>query len=331
MTNAANDEPPIDPARPIVDAHHHFWDYPVKPGRFLLHDLLQIMTGSGHRFTHTVYAECHSMYRREGPEELRPVGETEFVNGIAAMSASGMYGTCRIADGIVGSANLLLGDAVTPVLEAHLAAGGGRFRGVRMHTAWADAPLFGHPSDPALRHVLREPRFAAGARALGRLGLVLDVWAIHPQLPDVIALAGACPGTTIVLDHYGTPLDFGAYAHRKREVFDEWRAHLAALARLPNVVVKLGGFGMDLTVPICTHEGNAASAALAPQWRPYIDVCVSAFGAARCLFESNFPPDRAACPYGALWNAYKLATAGCSEDEKDALFSATARRVYRLS
>jgi L-fuconolactonase len=337
MSSGTSEEAPLDAARPIVDPHHHFWDLRGWAGAeaqlqlFMLPELLQTIEASGHNITHTVYAECGSMYRQDGPDELKPVGETEFVNGIAAMSASGRYGARRAAAGIVGSANLRLGDAVTPVLEAQIAAGNGRFRGVRTHTAWVDGELWGRKPDPSLRGIMTDAGFRAGVRALGRLGLTLDVWCLHPQLAEVAALAAACPDTVVVLDHIGTPLDFGPYAARASEAFAEWRAGLHELARQPNVRVKIGGMGMSLTAPLCVRVANLPSTELATQWRPRVENCIEAFGAARCMFESNFPPDISTCSYGALWNAFKCVSAGCSEAEKNALFSGTATNVYRLS
>ncbi|CAA9543489.1 MAG: Purine/pyrimidine phosphoribosyl transferase, partial [uncultured Thermomicrobiales bacterium] len=96
----------IEPALPIVDPHHHLWD---RPGwRYLLDELLADLN-SGHTIVATVFLQCRAMHRADGPEALRPVGETEFVNGVAAMSASGGYGLTRVCAGIVGPADLRLG------------------------------------------------------------------------------------------------------------------------------------------------------------------------------------------------------------------------------
>jgi L-fuconolactonase len=329
-------ETPLDPARPIVDPHQHFWDLRGRVGAdavlqlFLLPELLATIESSGHNITHTVYAECGSMYRQDGPDELKPIGETEFVNGIAAMSASGRYGSRRIAAGIVGSIDLRRGDAVAPLLDAHIAAGNGRFRGIRTHTAWVDGELWGRKPDPALRGIMADAGFRTGVRALGRRGLVLDLWCLHPQLAELTELAAACPDTVIVLDHLGTPLDFGPFAVRSAAAFDEWRTGIRALARLPNVCVKLGGMGMSLTDPLCVRVASPPSTELAARWRPRVETCIEAFGADRCMFESNFPPDVSTCSYGALWNAFKRISAAASEAEKSALFSGTAARVYRL-
>jgi predicted TIM-barrel fold metal-dependent hydrolase len=329
-------EQPIDPARDIVDPHHHFWDHGDIPGvavgskPFLLPEFLQAIRESGHQIVQSVYVECNSMYRREGPQDLRPIGETEFANGIAAMSASGRYGDSRIAAGIVGTANLRLGAQVAPILEAQIAAGNGRLRGIRFPTAYAEAGLFGHAADPRSKGTLLDPAFREGVRALQRFKLSLDVWCLHTQLGELADLASAFPDLTIVLDHLGTPLTRDAHLGRGAPVFAQWRAGIVDLARRPNVVAKLGGMGMDVTVPIGTAGGTAPSSKLAEEWRPYIETCIEAFGARRCMFESNFPVDSATCSYGALWNAFKLIAAAYSEHEKAALFGATAVEVYRL-
>ena len=328
------EEAPLEPSLAIVDAHHHLWDFPVAPGypvgRYLLPEMLADIARSGHNVTHTIFAECHSMYRTDGPDELRPIGETEFANGVAAMAASGRYGPCRVAAAIIGSADLRLGQRVKPVLEAHIAAGDGRFRGVRIATAWAGIPIFGQPPNPAERAILLDSKIREGARVLGRLGLSWDIWVFHSQLADVVSVASAVADTLIVLDHIGTPLSAGPDSGRRDAVFESWKKSIEQLARRPNVVVKLGGLGMDLTAPIGTRHRDATSLQLADQWRPYIETCVAAFGPDRCMFESNFPPDAATCSYGALWNTFKRITAEYSNSEKAALYGGTAKRVYRL-
>ena len=294
-------------------------------------EFVQTVNESGHNVVRTVYVECGSMYRREGPKDLQPVGETEFANGMAAMSASGRYGDCRVAAGIVGMANLTLGADVLQILEAQVAAGNGRLRGIRFPTAYADAGLFGRAPDPSRKGLLLDSRFRDGVRALLSFGLSLDVWCLHTQLSELAELASACPDIPIVLDHLGTPLRFDAASGRDAEVFPQWRSCIVDLARRPNVVVKLGGLGMDVAKPIGTTGGQAHSTKLADQWRPYVETCIEAFGVRRCMFESNFPVDSATCTYGALWNAFKLIAAKYSEDEKTALFSGTATTVYRLT
>ena len=284
---------------------------------------------TGHRIAATVFIQCHAMHRATGPEELRPVGETEFVAGIAAMSDSGAYGPTRVAAGIVGFADLTLGDRVEPVLEAHMRAGGGRFRGVRQSAAWDADPVIGngHPAP----HLLQREDFRAGLRRLTALGLAFDLWVFHTQLAEALELVRACPDTSFILGHCGGPLGYGPYAGQGEAVFAQWKAGMVALARCPNVVVKLGGMLMRLAA----YDYGAlamppTSAELAAHWAPYIHACIELFGAGRCLFESNFPVEKMGIGYGEIWNAFKRLAAGASTDEKRALFAGTAERVYRL-
>ena len=326
------EETPLDPTRPIIDPHLHLWDPQggLASPRFLLHEAAEMIAASGHNITHTVFLECHAMHRADGPPELRPVGETEFVAGQAAISASGNYGPTKIAHRIVGTANLLLGEAVEPVLEAHMAAGGGRFRGIRTSVAYSEAGMFGWAANPELKGLMTRPAFRTGAGVLARMGLSLDVWCLHTQLGELIALADALPDLAIVLDHLGTPERLGSWAGREAEARGEWAALIAELAKRPNVTIKLGGLGMDIASGIGTKLRGLGSQQLAQQWRRSLETCIAEFGAERAMFESNFPPDNAAGSYGATWNAFKLIAAGFSESEKDALFSGTAARFYQI-
>ena len=330
------DESPLDSGRRIIDPHLHLWDIrsnrqgEILAERFLLHEAAEMIAASGHNVTHTVYLECHSMYRAGGPVELRPVGETEFAAGQAAISASGNYGPALIAHRIVGTADLLLGESVTPALEAHVAAAPQRFRGIRMSAAYSEAGMFGRPADPQVKGLMNRPAYREGAGVLARMGLSLDVWCFHTQLGELIDFADNVPDLAIVLDHIGTPESMGAYAGRADEAFSEWAGLLSELAKRPNVTIKLGGLGMDVSGVLGGSSRGASSQELAQQWRPRIETCIAAFGVSRAMFESNFPPDQAAGSYGATWNAFKHITAGYSQDEKDALFSATAARVYAI-
>jgi predicted TIM-barrel fold metal-dependent hydrolase len=322
-------EPILDPDLPIVDTHHHLWQRPDH--RYFLDDLLADL-GTGHNVVATVFVECHAMYRAQGPAEMRPVGETEFVAGIAAMSDSGQYGPTRIAAGIVGFADLTLGDRVEPVLEAQVRAGGGRFRGVRHSAAWDANEIIGNSRTAKGPHLFAQPDFRAGLGRLTALGLSLDAWQFHPQLRDTIDLARAFPDANIIVGHCGGPLGYGPYAGKKDEVFASWKAHVAELARCENVSMKLGGMMMRLAAfDYGALPAPPSSTELADHWRPYIEACIERFGANRCLFESNFPVEKMGIGYAALWNAFKHIVAGASKDEKLAMFSGTARRVYRLS
>jgi L-fuconolactonase len=321
----------LEPQLPIIDPHHHFWDNPQR-GRYLLPELLADI-GGGHNIVATVFLECRSMYRKAGPPEMAPVGEVEFVNGIAAMSASGGYGPCRVAEGIVGHADLTLGARVRDVLEAEITAGGGRFRGIR-HGASRDEneAIQKYATRVVPPHLVREPKFREGFAQLAPLGLSFDSWQYHPQLPDAIDLARAFPETTIILNHVGGVLGVGPYAGRRQEILTSWKRDIGELAKCSNVQVKLGGIGMT-SFGFDFHERDVppSSEELAAAWRQYLEPCIEAFGVDRCMFESNFPPDKQSGGYTELWNAFKRITAGASVSEKKALYSGTAARVYRLT
>lgn len=322
-------EDALDPALPICDPHHHLWDLPGY--RYLLDEILSD-TGSGHNVRSTVFVECASMYRADGPDAMKPVGEVEFVNGIAAQSASGGFGETRVAAGIVGFADLTLGAAVADVLEAQMRRAPDRYRGIRHSAAFdpSDAIRNGHTKpSPGL---LGEPAFREGFARLADFGMSFDAWLFHPQIPDLIALARAFPDTAIVLDHVGGVLGIGPYEGRGDDVFAAWSAAITELASCENVSVKLGGLGMKM-VGKAWHKRPKppTSIELAEAWEPYLTHCIEAFGSSRAMFESNFPVDKASCGYGVLWNAFKRVTADFSADEKAALFHDTATRVYRVN
>jgi len=327
-------EEPIDPDLPICDPHHHLWDRPNTPerpgSRYLLEELLQD-TGGGHNIVQTVFVECRSMYRKDGPSEMQPVGETEFVQGIAAQSTSGQYGATLVAAGIVSFADLTLGVAVAPVLEAHIAASQNRFRGIRHSSAWdASSEITSYRSPP--RGLLLDSKFREGFAYLQKYNLSFDAWLYHPQIIELVDLARAFPDTSIVLDHIGGPLGIGPYAGKREEVFQEWKSSIAKLATCPNVVVKLGGLGM----PICGfgwHERATppSSTELAEAMATYYLWCIGQFGVGRCMFESNFPVDKQSCSYTVMWNAFKRISRDFSLNDRAALFHDTAVKVYRLA
>lgn len=319
---ARQTEAALEPDLPILDAHHHLWD---RGGhRYLKPEFRQ--DTSGHRLLGSIYVECLSKYRVDGPARLRPVGETEYVMSLPEQASSGPV-LCR---GIVGAADLSLGDAVDEVLQAHLEAAGGAFKGVRYVTAWDPSPEI-HGAYPSHQHMLREPAVQAGARRLGQLGLSLDVWLYFHQLDDVVALARACRDLTIVVNHCGGPIGVGPYATKRDEVYGEWKNALALVAGCENVSIKIGGLGMKLAGFSWRERAVPPdSEALAQAWKPYVDACVEAFGPYRALFESNFPVDRAGCTYTSLWNAFKRLTAGYSQAERALLMYETASRTYKL-
>ena len=315
----------LDPALPICDPHHHLWDHPKH--RYLLDELLAD-TGSGHNVVATVFVECMSMYRAAGPEPLRPVGETEFVNGVAAMSASGRYGATRVAAGIVSYTDLCLGERVGDVLDAHLAASP-RFRGIRHAAGWdaSDKVRNSHTNPPP--GLLGDATFRRGFAELGRRGLTFDAWLYHPQIGELVDLARAFPGTPIVLDHFGGPLGIGPYEGKRAEIFAAWKEAFRALAGCPNVVAKLGGLVMPLNnFGFHRRERPATSAELVEATRDWYLHAIDCFGPARCMFESNFPVDKQSCSYAVLWNSFKRLTAGFSAADKAALFHDTAARFY---
>jgi predicted TIM-barrel fold metal-dependent hydrolase len=318
----------IDPTRPIVDPHHHLWDRGGQ--RYMIEDMAADIA-SGHNIVATVYVEARSKYRAAGAEALRPVGEIEFATGAAAMSASGGYGQALICAGMVGHVNLLLGEAARPVLEAEIAAGEGRFRGIRHSSAWDADPDVAHMYATRPKGLLLDPTFRKGFACLAPLGLSFDAWLFHPQIGELADLARAFPDTRIILDHCGGPVGLGSYAGRRDEIFVGWKASIKDVAKFPNVVVKLGGLAMRLlgydfherAMPPSSEDAAAA-------WRPYIETCIEAFGPNRAMFESNFPPDKGQCSYQVIFNAFKRIAAQYNEAEKTALFSKTAADVYRL-
>ena len=271
------------------------------------------------------------MLKADGPMEIRYLGETEFVNGIAAMSASGIYGPAKICAGIVGNVDLGLGARAGDLLDQHIAAGGGRFRGIRNSASWdADVSILG-PIGRQTEGRYRDPKFREGFGELAKRNLSFDAWMFEPQLPDLIDLARAFPAQPIVLDHVGTPLGMGVYQGRREERFSVWRDRIRELAKCQNVTVKLGGLAMVFcNFPSTRPARDATSIELAREWTPYIETCIEAFGPKRCMFESNFPVDGVTCTYPTLWNALKLSVKGASPEEKADLFFNTANRFYRL-
>src|SRR6266516_4766787 len=328
---ALTQESTLEPEIPICDPHHHFWDHRtdrIPYQRYLLHELIADVN-CVHAVRSTVFIEARAMYRPEGPVEMRPVGEVEFVQGQAAASASGLYGPCRAAAAIVGHANLNMGDRVEPVLAALQAASPNRFRGIR-HTVTCDP----HPEidNREKEGVLATAEYRAGARVLARMGLSLDTGVCFPQLPELAAFAKAVPDLTIILNHLGGLTRIGPYANRDDEVFGTWRSGIAAVAQCPNVYLKLGGIGMPrLGFDWYTRSKPIGSEELAQAMAPLMMYCIEQFGPDRCMFESNFPPDKVSFSHHVLFNAFKRFSQGYSTAERAALFHDTAVRAYRIS
>lgn len=320
----SQEEAIIDPDRPIIDSHFHFselW------GGYFIHDLCRDIH-AGHNIVSTVYIQCGHAYRSTGPDFLKPVGETEYVVTQAELlgeSASSIVG------GIVGFADLTLGDEVDHVLSAHVAAGRGRFRGIRQAAA----------QHRSFRHgVLARPRaglystaeFRDGYAKLEKYGLSFDAWAYHTQLDEVVSLAKAFPAIALVVDHTGGMLGVGPYANDRPVAFREWSTAMKRLARCPNVRVKLGGFGIaTFGFDFSASRYAPDSEVLAKLWTPYIEPCIDTFGADRCMFESNFPVDRGIARYVVLWNAFKRIAATGTPSERSALFYSTAAQTYQLT
>lgn len=317
----------IDPAQPIIDAHHHLWNR--AGSRYLLEEFLEDAS-SGHNIEATIYIDCRSMYRADGPEHLKAVGEVEFANGAAAMSASGDYGSTRVCAGIVGHADLR-SPHVVESLEALVTAGNGRFRGIRQMSARTEDPGIRSSTPLRLKNLLGDPALRRGLAELARMDLTFDAFVFHPQIPEVTDLARAVPDARIVLDHVGQPIRVASYANRLDEVFARWRRDMTELAKCENVFVKIGGLGMSVsgyemhaltTPPDSKHVANA--------WRPFIEATVEMFGPERCMFESNVPPDKGSCSYQVIWNAFKRVAAQYSAAERNALFRDTASGFYRI-
>ena len=323
----------LDPELPICDAHHHLWDFRVDSVEktYLLDDFLRD-TSSGHNVVSSVFIECGAMFKADGPTSMRPIGETEFANGMAAMSASGQYGKTRVAAAIVGTADLTLGDSVPRVLEAQIAAGGGRFRGIRQGVTWhEDTRIPNHRTDPPAGLLMSEA-FRSGFAHLAGFGLTFEAWCYHTQLHEVTRLARQFPETLIVLDHLGCPLGVGPYSDQATAVFRAWDRAMTEIAACDNVVTKLGGLAQEVngfkwhqlpTPPTSIDLLNGCA--------HYYERAIELFGVDRCLFESNFPVEKLSCSYNTLWNAFKILTKDYSAAEKAKLFHDNAQRIYRIT
>ncbi|MEQ8327890.1 amidohydrolase family protein [Parvibaculum sp.] len=321
-------EEALEPELPIIDPHHHLWDHPGS--RYELDELMADVA-EGHNIRATVFVECKAMYRDTGPDALKPLGETEYVNGIAAKAASGGFGATRVAAGIVGFADLRLGKAVDEVLNAHISRAPDRFRGIRHASAFDDSPDIRASHTLPPKGLLGLDAFREGFARLAPHGLSFDAWLYHHQIPELTALARDNAETAIIFDHFGGPLGIGPYEGKRDEIFAQWKKDVAELAQCPNVVAKLGGINMAVNgfgwhkrdLPPTSDELVAAT-------RDWYLHSIDVFGPERCMFESNFPVDKLSCSYGVVWNAFKKIAKGFSAEEKAALFHDTAARVYRL-
>ncbi|MFT7602271.1 MAG: L-fuconolactonase [Acidimicrobiales bacterium] len=324
---ALHSEEVIEPDLEIVDPHHHMWDYETVYGAYELDDL-RTDTDAGHNVVETVFIDCGANYRTEGPVHLQPVGETEYIIGRAEASDSSPG--ARIS-AIVSRADLTLGSAVAEVLEAHIEAGRGRFRGIRNAGARTDEPSIPSSRAQAPLGLYTQEDFKQGARTLASMGLSFEAWQYHTQLNDVVDLARAVPELPIIVNHVGGPLGVGSYADRRDEVWADTRRGLAALAELDNVVLKVGGIGMTRYGVGWENDATPPSSdEVLGVWGDMLSFCIETFGPSRCMFESNYPVDGETCSYVVLWNAFKKVSAGYSTSERAELFAGTARRIYRL-
>jgi L-fuconolactonase len=318
-------ESAIDPDLPICDPHHHLWYQ--SENNYSLADFRQDI-GVGHRVKQTVFIESRKMLNKDASPELQPVGETEFIRDISAGNKPGAAQLNGLCAGIVGFADLTMGTRVAAVLEAHLAAGQGRFRGIRFTTTWDHSPEIKSSAQPG---ILTEAKFRAGFGCLRKYNLSFDAWLYHPQIAELVNLAHAFPDTPIILDHIGGPLGIGPYRNQRPAVLAAWKNAMADLASCQNVAVKLGGLGMELCgFGWAERSQPPDSQQLAEAFAPYFLWCIEKFGIQRCMFESNFPVDKRAYSYTILWNAFKRITQDFSATERSALFHNTATRVYRL-
>ena len=337
----------LEPDLPILDPHHHLWDlrplmgmFPeplhpfietLIPNAYYTFDQLHAHLTSGHNVIGTVFMECGAFYRADADDAMKVVGEVEFVNGVAAQGASGLYGDIRPCAAIIGHADLQLGDGAAPVLEALQAAAPDRFKGIRHSAAWDSDPEVLGPPFHATEGLYLDAKFREGYKHLGKMGLTFDAWLLEPQLRDVIDLARSFPDQPICLDHCGTPLNIASYHGKLHERFDNWRHQIRELASCENVVVKLGGLAMAFCgLPDKGPAAGTSSEDLAAMWRPYVETCIEAFGPQRAMFESNYPVDYWSADYSVLWNAFKRLTQGASANEKRALYAGNAARFYDI-
>lgn len=322
---ALRSEPALDPDQMVIDSHHHLYH---RPGlRYLLDDYLADLD-SGHNVKASVAVQARAMLRAEGPPEMASLGETEFLNGQAAMSASGIFGSVRVAAAIVGHVDLTLGQKVRPVLERHMAAAG-RLRGIRQPLAWdQDAGLL-NPAYGTFDGMADSDAFRQGLAVLQEMGLSFEIWAFYPQLPQLARLAQRFPGLPIVVNHLGGVIRAGA--HQDRDIFALWRQGLAALADCPNVVVKLSGLGMRLSA-FGFDEGELppTSTDLAAVWQPWMRTALELFGSSRCMWGSNFPVDKGSYSFGTGLNAIKRVLAEASSEERHDVLWRTAARHYNI-
>ena len=327
-------EPILEPNLPIIDPHHHLWPSPLEENKipvkshYLLEDLWKD-TESGHNIIKTIFVECGQGYYKTGPELLKPVGETEFVLGIAKKSRENTS-KAQIS-GIVGHADLMLGKSVKETLEAHQEKGEGLFKGVRHTAGWDQSEEIRNSHSKPIRHIYLDDDFQDGVEQLEKLEMSLDAWHYHTQIKELTLLAKTFPNLIIIHNHFGGPLGIGPYEGNRDKIFNHWKEDIFELSGCKNVVSKLGGMAMPIN-GWDWHKRNkpATSNELVLAQKEYYLHVIDSFGSERCLFESNFPVDKQSISYPVLWNAFKKLTFNFSEKDKNQLFYETAARVYKI-
>jgi predicted TIM-barrel fold metal-dependent hydrolase len=316
----------VDPKRPIIDPHLHLFKNSAFFPRYSLDDFW--VDAAGHNVKQAVFVQCLEGYREDGPEELKPVGETEWVDGLSR-EAQRSPSKVQIK-GIVGATELRLGARVREVLEAHKAASP-LFKGIRQMATWDSSPEAMSLENVDEGRLYLNPVFREGFAVLQQMGLVFEAWHYHTQTPHLVSLARAHPDSSIVLNHLATPIGVGPYAGRRDEIFQDWARGIKELAACANVSIKLGGMLMPETGFGFENNARAPSSdEIVAAHRPYYELAIEAFGTKRCMFESNFPVEKIVCSYDVLWNAFKKIAAGCSDNDKHDLFYGTAASVYGL-
>ncbi len=287
---------------------------------------------AGHNIVASVYVETQAFVRPDGPELLRPLGEIEFANGMAAMAASGAYGQCRACASIVGHADLRQGSAIGELLDWAIRIAPSRFRGIRQVTnEHPDEAPYRYFKQRPPRGIMESPNFVVGLQELEKRGLSFDASVFHQQLPQLAKLADAAPNLHIVINHMGLAVALDMAEDGRAAVFQEWRRLLWEIAARPNVLCKIGGLGLPYWGFGLEERDDAIGfEELAALWRPYVLAAIDAFGPDRCMMESNFSADARSCGFVPLWNALKWSVRDMSAADKVALFSGTAKRIYRI-
>ena len=164
------------------------------------------------------------------------------------------------------------------------------------------------------------------------MGLSLDITVYFHQLEELADFAKSVPNLTIVLNHIGGLYRIGPYANKDNEVLPHWREGIRKVSECDNIVLKLGGIGQPRYGFLWhTYNKPISSETLSDELAPLINYCIDQFTPARCMFESNFPPDKVSYSYNILFNAFKLLSKQYSDKERADLFHDTATRIYKIA